>query len=69
MFPLVPVQGIHVLCGESAIGIHEGFSCMHLPNVSITSVLGYLTLSHWGHYTDTSMGACGGVAGGGVIIL
>ena len=36
MFPLVPVQGIHVVHGEPAVGTHEGFSCVHLPNVSIT---------------------------------
>ena len=38
MFPLVPVQGVHIVGGKPAIGTHEGFSCMHLPNVSITTI-------------------------------
>ena len=44
MFPLVPVQEIQVVYGEPAIGTQEGFSCVCLPNVSITPVLGYCDL-------------------------
>ena len=39
MFPQVPVQGIHIISGESAIGTHKGFPCMHLSNGSITPIL------------------------------
>ena len=38
MFPLVPVQGVHIVGGKPAIGTHKGFSCMHFPNVSITTL-------------------------------
>ena len=44
MFPLVPVQGIQVVCWKPAIGTHDGFFCVHLPNMSITPILGYCNL-------------------------
>ena len=39
MFPLVPVQGIHVVGRKLAVGTHEGFSYVNQPNVGITTIL------------------------------
>ena len=38
MFLFVPLQQIHIICGEAAEGTHKGFSCVGLPYVGIASI-------------------------------
>ena len=38
MFPLMPVQGIHIVGRKHAVGKHKGYSCVNRPNVGITTI-------------------------------
>ena len=49
MFPQVPVERVHIVGWEAAIGTTEGFPCVLFPNVSIAAMF-------WG-YNDVTLRA------------